>query len=110
MFLLLCYSCLLGSNLSQIAQLAELRTVNPLVVGSSPTLGAMTKNPLYANYGKTLIGKKVELILCTDEFTALTPGTKGIINFVDDIGTVFVNWENGSTLGLIPGIDKWKYL
>ena len=28
---------------SQIAQLAEQRTVNPLVVGSSPTLGAMTK-------------------------------------------------------------------
>jgi len=70
----------------------------------------MKKNPLYANYGKTLIGKKVELILCTDECTALTPGTKGVINSVDDNGTVFVNWENGSKLGLIPGIDKWKYL
>ncbi len=34
---------LLGKYYSQIAQLAELRTVNPLVVGSSPTLGAMTK-------------------------------------------------------------------
>lgn len=90
--------------------MAELRTVNPLVAGSSPALGAMKTNPLYAEYGKNLIGKKVELILCTDEFTALTPCTKGIINFVDDIGTVFVNWENGSTLGLIPGIDKWKYL
>ncbi len=41
MFLQLCYSCLHGDKLSQIAQLAELRTVNPLVVGSSPTLGAM---------------------------------------------------------------------
>ena len=85
-------------------------TVNQWVVGSSPTLGAMKKNPLYADFGKTLIGKKVQLILCTDEFTALTPGTQGVINFVDDTGTVFVNWENGSTLGLIPGIDKWKYL
>ena len=28
------------TKFSQIAQLAELRTVNPLVVGSSPTLGA----------------------------------------------------------------------
>ena len=90
--------------------MAELRTVNPLVVGSSPTLGAMKHNPLYAEYGKTLIGKKVELILSTDEFTALTPGTQGVINYVDDVGTVFVNWDNGSTLGLIPGIDKWKYL
>lgn len=90
--------------------MAELRTVNPLVVGSNPTLGAMKKNPLYANYGNTLIGKRIELILCTDEFTALTPGTQGLINYVDDTGTVFVNWDNGSNLGLIPGIDKWKYL
>ena len=90
--------------------MAEQRTVNPLVVGSSPTLGAMKENPLYANFGKTLIGKKIELILCTDEFTALTPGTQGIIHHVDDHGTVFVNWDNGSTLGLIPGIDKWRYL
>ena len=29
---------------SQIAQLAEQRTVNPFVVGSSPTLGAMKNN------------------------------------------------------------------
>ena len=90
--------------------MAELRTVNPLVAGSSPTLGAMKQNPLYAEYGKTLIGKKIELILCTDEFTALTPGTQGIINYVDDTGTVFVDWDNGSSLGLIPGIDKWKFI
>jgi len=70
----------------------------------------MKKNPLYANYGKTLIGKRIELILCTDEFTALTPGTQGVIQHVDDNGTVFVNWDTGSTLGLIPGIDEWKYL
>ena len=90
--------------------MAELRTVNPLVVGSSPTLGAMKYNPLYAKFGNSLIGKKVELINCTDEFTALTPGTQGVIDFVDGTGTVFVKWDNGSRLGLIPGIDKWKYI
>jgi hypothetical protein len=70
----------------------------------------MKNDHIYAKFGKTLIGKKVQLISCTDEFTALTPGTQGVINYVDDNGTVFVNWENGSTLGLIPGIDKWTYL
>jgi hypothetical protein len=70
----------------------------------------MKNDHIYAQFGKTLIGKKVQLISCTDEFTALTPGTQGVINHVDDTGTVFVNWENGSTLGLIPGIDKWTYL
>jgi hypothetical protein len=70
----------------------------------------MKQNPLYADFGNTLIGERIELILCTDEFTPLTPGTQGLVNHVDDTGTVFVNWENGSTLGLIPGIDKWTYL
>lgn len=35
---------------SQIAQLAEQRTVNPFVVGSSPTLGAMKNNNIN-NFG-----------------------------------------------------------
>ena len=26
---------------------------------------------------------------------------------VDDVGTVHVRWDNGSTLGLVPGEDRW---
>jgi hypothetical protein len=58
----------------------------------------------------SLIGRRIELVDCTDEFTPMTPGTKGTISYIDDIGTVFVNWDNGSALGLVPGIDKWKYI
>ena len=57
-----------------------------------------------------LLGKRVELIYTNDEYTKLQPGTKGIINFIDDTGTVFVNWEDGSKLGLIPGVDRWKVI
>jgi len=96
---------LLGKYYSQIAQLAELRTVNPLVVGSSPTLGAMNRINM-----DHLIGRKVELISTTDDYTKLEPGSIGIVNFIDDNGTVFINWENGSRLGLIPGVDKWRYI
>ncbi len=85
--------------------MAELRTVNPLVVGSSPTLGAMPKINM-----DHLIGKKVELISTTDEYTKLQPGAIGVVSLIDDFGTVFVNWENGSRLGLIPGVDKWRYI
>jgi len=85
--------------------LAELRTVNPLVVGSSPTLGAMEIINM-----DHLIGRQIELINCTDEYTKLEPGSKGKITFIDDAGTVFVDWKNGSNLGLIPGVDKWKYI
>lgn len=57
-----------------------------------------------------LIGKKIQLISCQDEYTKLTPGKNGVITFIDDMGTLFVDWEDGSRLGLIPGIDKWKYI
>ena len=30
--------------------------------------------------------------------------------FKDDAGTIFVNWDNGSKLGLIPGVDQWKII
>ena len=60
-FLPLCYSCLHGSNYSQIAQLAELRTVNPLVVGSSPTLGAM--NIIQPNNNDYCLDCKVDTLL-----------------------------------------------
>lgn len=53
------------------------------------------------------IGSHVCLIKMDDE-QAPSPGTKGIVRFVDDIGTVFVKWENGSMLGVVLGCDKIK--
>jgi hypothetical protein len=93
--------------------LAELRTVNPLVVGSSPTLGAIKGKNMPEFYTphifKQFIGKRIELVSCQDPYTTLTPGIQGVVDHIDNTGTIFVNWENGSCLGLIPGIDKWKY-
>lgn len=34
-------------------------------------------------------------------------GTEGTVMFVDDIGTIHVQWDTGSTLGLIPGVDDF---
>jgi len=58
----------------------------------------------------SLIGRRIQLIDCTDEFTPMAPGSQGTISHIDNTGTVFVDWDNGSALGLIPGIDKWKYI
>jgi hypothetical protein len=57
-----------------------------------------------------LLGKKVKLVSTTDPYTLLKPGETGIINYIDDYGTIHVCWENGSRLGLIPGEDKWEYV
>jgi len=57
-----------------------------------------------------VIGKRVVLISTSDEYTNLKSGDAGTITHVDDAGTIFANWDNGSTLGLIPGIDYFNVL
>lgn len=43
-----------------------------------------------------------------DDMQAPPVGTLGIISCVDDIGTIHVKWENGSTLGVVPEVDQWE--
>lgn len=56
-------------------------------------------------------GDRVRLVACTDPYTRLTPGELGTVTFTDDLGTVHVRWDNGSTLGLVPEVgDRWEVL
>ncbi len=41
-----------------------------------------------------------------DDSQAPPPGTKGTVRYVDDIGTIHVSWETGSSLGVVYGMDK----
>jgi hypothetical protein len=43
-----------------------------------------------------------------DPYTTLKPGDRGSIDFFDDTGTAFVTWDNGSSLGLVYGVDHFK--
>lgn len=56
------------------------------------------------------VGDRVRLIRCTDPYTRLERGAKGTVSFIDDLGTVHVRWDSGSTLGLVPGSDAWEVL
>jgi hypothetical protein len=56
----------------------------------------------------TKVGDRVRLVRCTDPYTKLQPGDEGTVTFVDDTGTVFVRWDSGSGLGLVPGEDAWE--
>ncbi|WP_067783045.1 DUF4314 domain-containing protein [Actinomyces vulturis] len=58
----------------------------------------------------SLVGRRVRLDDTSDPYTTLTPGTEGTINHVDDLGTLHVAWDNGSTLGLVPGEDSYILL
>jgi len=48
-----------------------------------------------------LIGKRVRLQYTNDPYTDLKQGDEGVVQFIDDLGTVHVKWDNGSSMGLI---------
>lgn len=55
-------------------------------------------------------GTRVELIEMNDPYSNLIPGEKGTVSMIDDMGTIFVDWDSGSTLGIIYGVDKIRKL
>ena len=50
--------------------------------------------------------KRIELISTTDPYTERKPEDRGTVDFVDDMGTIHVSWDNGSQLGLVPGMES----
>ena len=52
-------------------------------------------------------GTKVEL-LAMEDVQAPPVGTIGEVIHVDDIGQLVMQWESGSGLNLIPGVDKFR--
>jgi hypothetical protein len=57
-----------------------------------------------------LKGKRIQLEYTSDPYTDLRPGDEGVVQFVDSLGTVHAKWDNGSSLGLVPGQDRWRVL
>lgn len=55
-------------------------------------------------------GTRIELISMEDPYAPIAPGTKGTVAHVDDIGTIHMKWDNGRTLGLIPGEDSFRVI
>ena len=51
------------------------------------------------------VGCRVELLQMDDEF-APPIGTCGKVTGIDDIGSILIDWDNGSGLNVIYGIDR----
>lgn len=56
------------------------------------------------------IGDRVRLLSVSDDWTDLKPGALGTVTFIDALGTVHVDWDSGSNLGLVPGQDAFEVL
>lgn len=53
-------------------------------------------------------GTPVVLEQMDDPYTNMPTGMKGIVRTVDDTGTIFVHWDNGSGLGVAYGEDRCR--
>lgn len=38
----------------------------------------------------------------------ILPGTIGEVTHIDDLGSIHMKWQNGSSLALIPEVDSFK--
>lgn len=53
------------------------------------------------------VGARVELVRM-DDVQAPPIGTKGTVQGVDDIGSIMVSWDNGSSLNVVYGEDDCR--
>ena len=55
-------------------------------------------------------GTRIRLNSMDDPYAPILPCTEGEVDFVDDEGQIFMKWNNGRTLPLIPGEDSFTVL
>ena len=54
-------------------------------------------------------GTRVKLIEM-DDIQAPPIGTVGTVTGVDDVGSIMVHWDNGSSLSVVYGVDKCQII
>jgi len=50
---------------------------------------------------ESYVGKRVRFLRSSDPYTKLEYGDEGVVVSVDALGTVHIEWDNGSSLGMI---------
>lgn len=52
-------------------------------------------------------GMRIRMVSMIDDPNPIQNGEEGTIRLVDGMGVIHVNWDNGRTLGVIPGADQY---
>lgn len=55
-------------------------------------------------------GTRIELISMKAPYAPVPAGTRGTVKFVDSMVTIFPEWDNGRSLGVLPGEDSFRKL
>ena len=55
-------------------------------------------------------GTRIMLLGMGNDPNPVESGTRGTVRVVDDIGTLHCNFDNGRSLGVVPGEDSFRKL
>lgn len=55
-------------------------------------------------------GTRIVLSSMNDPYAPVESGMRGTVRYVDDAGQLGVDWDNGRSLSLIPGVDSFRKL
>lgn len=55
-------------------------------------------------------GDRVSLTYTSEPHTSLKSGDEGTVRGTDDMGTIHISWDQGSTLGMILGEDRIRLI
>ena len=55
-------------------------------------------------------GTRIILEHMDDPYAPVESGTRGTVQAVDDAGQIYMSWDNGRTLAVIPGVDTFRKL
>lgn len=55
-------------------------------------------------------GTRIELLSMSGSYAPVPAGTRGTVKFIDSMGTLFPEWDNGRSFGVVPGEDSFRKL
>jgi hypothetical protein len=72
----------------------------------------MNRHPKWVEFMKEQFppGTHIRLNEMKDPYAPVPPGTEGTVDFVDDACNIHMIWDNGRTLSLIPGEDRFSVI
>lgn len=57
---------------------------------------------------KYINGTRIKLLSDMDDKQPIKAGEMAEVEYVDDMGTIHVEWDNGRTLGIVPEVDNFE--